>query len=107
MLNDFSRPWRDDARPLRSFADEALATSERLARAVHWLTAEHLLEHQQDRPGRVLGSCAARPPRARRELSVKLGRLLRVERRFRVNNIIYIIGLIVVVLAILSFFGLR
>jgi hypothetical protein len=28
-------------------------------------------------------------------------------RRFRVNNIIYIVGLVVVVIAVLSFFGLR
>jgi hypothetical protein len=31
----------------------------------------------------------------------------RPQRRFGVNNIIYIVGLVVVVIAVLSFFGLR
>ncbi len=32
---------------------------------------------------------------------------LPTKRRFAMNNIIYIVGLVVVVLAVLSFFGLR
>ena len=50
----------------------------------------------------LLGPQAARPP-----LCSRLGRNPPGERRTAMNSLIYLIGLIVVILAILSFLGLR
>jgi len=46
------------------------------------------------------------PPTVKKQLRARLS-LLSTKRSPRVNSIIYIVGLVVVVVAVLSFFGLR
>jgi hypothetical protein len=57
-------------------------------------------------PDALLGAAAARMTPCGRNTRLCSTLNPRIEER-RMNNIIYIIGLVVVVIAILSFFGLR